>query len=61
MSRGKIVYKVTVYPQKAPWRIELMQLLHLISLNLVINTYCVKNQKNVYLNTEIKFILKTGK
>ena len=39
---------------------ELMQVLHL-NLILVINTYCVKTTKTVYLNTEIKFILITGK
>lgn len=60
MSRGKIVYKVTVCEQNPNWRMELMQILHL-NLILVINTYCVKKQKTVYLNTEIKFILITGK
>jgi hypothetical protein len=37
-----------------------MQILHL-NLILVINTYCVKIKKTVYLNTEIKVILITGK
>jgi len=39
---------------------ELMPILHL-NLILVINTYCLKIKKTVYLNTEIKFILITGK
>jgi hypothetical protein len=60
MSRGKIVYKVTVCEQNPSWRMELMQILHL-NLILVINTYCVKKEETVYLNTEIKFILITGK
>jgi hypothetical protein len=60
MSRGKVVYKVTVCAQNPNWRMELMQILHL-NLILVINTYCVKIKKTVYLNTEIKVILITGK
>lgn len=60
MSRGKIVYKVTVCEQNPYWRMEFMQILHL-NLILVINTYCLKIKKTVYLNTEIKFILITGK
>jgi len=60
MSRGKIVYKVTVCAKNPYWGMELMQVLHL-NLILVINTYCVKTTKTVYLNTEIKFILITGK
>jgi hypothetical protein len=37
-----------------------MQVLH-FNLILVINTYCVKIKKTVYLNTEIKLNLITGK
>ena len=60
MSRGKIVYKVTICPQNPNWGMELMQILH-FNLILVINTYCVKIKKTVYLNTEIKLNLITGK
>lgn|GEM_PF-4011951 len=60
MSREKIVYKVTVCAKNPNLRMELMHILHL-NLILGINTYCVKIKKTVYLNTEIKFILITGK